>query len=113
MPLTWESALKRGTNYKLASYKDGIHLPQRFIQSCDEDWLNTCDPGDVESVRNGPDDEYYADAWNNILDSARYFAEDHRGVLQEYGLYEDGDLYAINLEEEIIDIGIYLDPYRN
>lgn len=71
----------------------GIYLPQDFADSfadrsqfvsgvSDEDW---------EILESGPDHEWYWEAWEDVLNSAR--VKDDKGFL--YFVYQDGDCWLI------------------
>jgi len=71
----------------------GIYIPQYFVNSFDNyknDLLNV-ERDDLNCVANGPDDEYYWEAWQAILDNAQIL--DHDG--NQYTMYQDGDLWLI------------------
>lgn len=74
----------------------GIYIPQHFVESFDvfqNDLLNV-DRDDLNTIANGPDDEYYWEAWQQILDNA--IVRDHNG--KEYTMYQDGDLWLIPVD---------------
>lgn len=71
----------------------GIYVPQRFVENYDTSLWSNIDPEDVATIEQGPDHEWYWEAWSNILDNATY---QHDG--RTYHLYQDGDLYAIDQE---------------
>ena len=76
----------------------GINIPLFFITSFDQyknDLVNV-DRDDLNTIANGPDDEYYWDAWQSILDNATVI--DHDG--NEYTMFQDGDLWLIPVNAE-------------
>lgn len=77
----------------LVSDANGIYVPQFFAKAYDLSLWSGLDPGDVATIEQGPENEYYWDAWNNILDSATY---QHDG--RTYRLHQDGDLWAIDYD---------------
>jgi len=74
---------------------DGAHgryIPMKFAHEfymVDPRWIGV-DPDDLDVVANGPDTEGYEEAWESILNHARYMDKDGR----EWKLWLDGDLFA-------------------
>jgi hypothetical protein len=71
----------------------GIYIPQRW---CDGITESDCaalgiDWHDVETCQSGPDEEWYWEAWQSILDSAAM--TDDNGTT--WRLYQDGDLWEV------------------
>jgi len=67
--------------------KNGVYAPKYFIEIIikndpDHYGINF---DDYEAVKNGPDDEYYWDAWTNIVDDFNYNGQ----VIHEI----DGDIF--------------------
>ena len=62
----------------------GIHIPKIFLDNYGHLFdLSNVDQEDLESIRNGADDEYYWQAWESVLrnatlkeDSSRFLAQD-------------------------------------
>lgn len=68
----------------------GIYAPQAFIDLYDAAaWGIT--PADAEILRAGPDADWYWEAWDHVLGTAYYLADDGR----RFTLWQDGDLFAI------------------
>lgn len=87
----------------------GIYIPQSFVEQNftieteeNEDgedaivrveptcgWLGA-DQDDLICVAKGPEEEWYWEAWDSILNSCRYI--DNTGMV--WNLYQDGDLWA-------------------
>ena len=67
----------------------GIFIPSDFIEGFDTNAWNI-DPSDAADCSD-PNGEYYWDAWENILNNARYTASDGR----VYSLHQDGNLWAV------------------
>lgn len=73
----------------LLSAARGIYIPRDFIEGFNiNDW--NIDPSDAADCID-PHGEDYWEAWENILNNARYTASDGR----VYSLYQDGDLWAV------------------
>ena len=72
----------------------GIYVPQVFINNFDLSLWDNIDEDDIETIKSGPETEYYWDAWNNILESAEYKAHG-----KTFKLHQDGDLFAIAYDE--------------
>lgn len=79
----------------LISDRAGVYLPQEFAETYQSSIVNfrEIDKGDWQTLLNGPDDEWYWDAWNNIESTA---------ILKIYGkkytLYQNGDLFAVPID---------------
>lgn len=67
----------------------GIYIPRDFVNGFDMKYWGISEY--LAQECSDPDNENYWDAWNDILDKAKYKAEDGR----VFNLYQDGDLYAI------------------
>lgn len=92
---------------ELVDNHHGIYIPLMFVQRWDapEFFLNYREISqDILDVKMGPDNENYWEAWENILDNAK-FCPDHEIIMdaQVYTLYHDMDLWAIP-ENEIDQI---------
>ena len=74
----------------LVSDANGIYVPQVFATNYDLSLWSNIDPEDLTTIEEGPDHEYYWEAWNNILNSATYLLGG-----DQYHLHNDGDLWAI------------------
>jgi len=69
----------------------GVYIPQNFVECFDVTlWGFDLDDEDIATLRNGPEDEWYWDAWNNVL--ARAESTDSNGDV--WMLSQDGDLFA-------------------
>jgi hypothetical protein len=84
----------------------GIYIPQHFAESVHREYVTGVSDEDWKTLEEGPDAEWYWDAWNNVLSNAKITAPDGR----EGYLWQDGDLWVIwgesdpdyeNLVEEI------------
>lgn len=71
----------------------GVYIPQNFAESfadraksvsgvSDEDW---------QTLEKGPDEEWYWEAWDNVLNNAA--VTDENGV--KYRVYQNGDCWLI------------------
>ena len=69
----------------------GIYIPQMFAKSYLEDqrWIEA-DPDEIEILGDGPDHPQYWEAWEHVLDQAKYMDKD--GV--EWKLWLEGDLFC-------------------
>lgn len=65
----------------------GIYIPQQFAGW--QGWSNIRKE-DIEVLLEGPDHDWYWDAWNDVLNDATY--TDANGNV--WHLYQDGDLFA-------------------
>jgi len=74
----------------------GIYLPQGFALCYNPDEWGL-DPEDIAILKEGPDSEYYWEAWNSVLSSAKFV--DAIGRVYFLYLGESGDLFAGTREE--------------
>lgn len=78
----------------------GQYIPQFFVQNFDlKSWNLISFNSDIESIRKGPECEWYWEAWNILLSNAFLIDEDGN----KWVLEQDGDLFTclyINFEEE-------------
>ena len=72
----------------LLSDHHGVYLPLTFVRNFDG--LDNIKRDDIDTVKLGPSEDWYWDAWTNILDSASF--EDKSGNV--WRLYQDGDLFS-------------------
>lgn len=75
----------------------GIYIPQNFAKMYDEDrrWVGA-DDAELTILTKGPDHPLYWEAWEYVLDRARYYDKDGR----EWKLWQEGDLFAYTGEGE-------------
>lgn len=69
----------------------GVYIPQHFAESINRDCLSDVTESDMATIAEGPDTEYYWDAWDSVLDSA--VVTDVHG--KRWTLYQDGDLWLL------------------
>jgi hypothetical protein len=75
----------------------GIYIPQLFAQNYPEVITNMDEvKDDFETIKRGPDDEYYWEAWDNVLNNAK--VKDVKG--NPGTLYQDDDLWFIDDTDE-------------
>lgn len=75
----------------LVSDNRGVYIPQTFAENFDLSVWKNIDPKDIETLKEGPDAEWYWEAWESVLNSASYVKNG-----QAWFLYQDGDLWAYN-----------------
>lgn len=76
----------------LLSDNRGVYIPQHFAQNFDvTKWGYTEDHTDIQTLLEGPDAEWYWEAWDNVLQNAEL--TDTSGKV--WTLHQDGDLWAI------------------
>jgi len=69
----------------------GVYIPQHFCQEFKlKEFGLGDDDKDVKTCLNGPDDEWYWEAWAAICDKAVIMLEGHACYL-----YHDGDLWVV------------------
>lgn len=76
----------------LGDYR-GVYIPQHFAEGfkIGEGGWQGIDADDLETLEEGPEAEYYWEAWDSVLNKA-YFV-DENGL--KWTLMQDGDLWAI------------------
>ena len=70
----------------------GVYIPRDFVEGFDlAKWGLPKHPDDcdIEICANGPDEEGYWEAWENILSQAKYEKDGN-----VWRLHQDGDLFA-------------------
>ena len=74
----------------LLADRNGVYIPKYFVEQYADMWDVNYE--DRETCALGPDvdNEWYWEAWQNILDSATYI--DEQGKI--WHLWQDGDLWA-------------------
>jgi hypothetical protein len=75
----------------VVSDANGVYIPQIYVEGmteADAEQLNVRYE-DVVTCQEGPDNEWYWEAWQNILDKAEF--TDEQGV--SWYLHQDGDLW--------------------
>jgi hypothetical protein len=73
----------------------GQFIPQIYRETCLKSLVNYKELiNDLQTLKNN-EDEWYWEAWYNVLDNAKHATKDGK----EYFLYQDGDLWAIPVEE--------------
>jgi hypothetical protein len=96
MAITHEEAVDNGFVACLLSDHRGIYIPQDFCNGFDG-WEGI-DEQDKNTCLNGPDEEWYWEAWDNILQNATYTDPNDGSV---WGLYQDGDLFAFRIDLDV------------
>ena len=90
-------AIKRGMTVNaieiLFDSARGVYIPQNFADECDLSKFDGIDADDIEVIKQGPDHEWYWEAWNTIENNATYTENGHT-----WHLYQDGDLFLICYE---------------
>jgi len=83
------------SNICLLDSVHGVYIPQIFAFAQDmEKWGIADSTDDLKILREGPDNQYYWEAWEEILKNARY--TDIDGTT--YMLNHDMDLFAEKIE---------------
>jgi hypothetical protein len=83
-------------SHLLISDSYGIYIPQKFCENFDlNTWGLSESDKDVDVCLAGPDEEWYWEAWNTILDNAKHIDAD--GC--EWHLEQDGDLFTVHYSE--------------
>jgi len=68
----------------------GIYIPRDFVTGFNLSKFTGISDNDVETCEN-PENEWYWEAWDSILNNARFTAEDGR----IFYLYQEGDLWLL------------------
>lgn len=66
----------------------GIYCPQKVVEEIEGIW--DLDPEDAIVIAQGPEHEWYWEAWTSVLDDATY--TDSKGFT--WRLHQDGDVWA-------------------
>ena len=74
-----------------ADSNHGQYIPQYFAQTIKRETLTGITPKALTVLENGPDEEWYWDEWEYVLDNAT--VTDEHGI--KYSLWQDGDLWLI------------------
>ena len=85
----------------ILSDSHGQYIPQLFcadLTQADAEAMGI-DPQDVKDCQLGPDNEFYWEAWQSILDAAE--STDSHGI--KWRLEQNGDLWEIRADAEIPD----------
>jgi hypothetical protein len=84
----------------------GRYIPQRFMEQYEDDIVNReeLSDEDIETVLEGPDAEWYWQAWDSLLMSLKIELNG-----SEYEIFQNQDLYAIepDLSDEAFDLMYY------
>ena len=71
---------------------NGIYIPKIFIETYNSNIIKlNVNDDDIKSLNNGPDDEFYWEAWENVLNNAIAIIGG-----EKYFLYADDDLFLIH-----------------
>ena len=74
----------------MADSSRGQYIPQHFAESCADQWRQSIDQKDIDVLLAGPDDDWYWDTWDRVLNNAQITIDGY-----VYTLHHDGDLFAI------------------
>ena len=74
-----------------ASDNRGIYIPQYFAESIQMECLGGVSGEDMQILLDGPETEYYCEAWDMVLNNA--VLTDKSG--KRWTLYQDGDLWLV------------------
>lgn len=74
----------------------GIYIPQFFAQTVGRQYVENVQPEDWKTLEEGPDAEWYWDAWSNVLDRAVIKSPDGKQGF----LWQDGDLWIVWGDED-------------
>lgn len=80
----------------LGCSSSGIYLPKEIADSCHFD-METVIQEDLDICKEGPtpDNEWYWEAWDHILDYGMIYSKDPNDKGKRWTLYQDGDVWAI------------------
>jgi hypothetical protein len=68
----------------------GQYIPQRFANEIVRDCVKGVSADDYATLENGPDHEWYWEAWDSVLNGATLTIGG-----DTYALYQDGDVWAL------------------
>lgn len=69
----------------------GVYIPQHFAQAVTRELVTGVSDEDYATLTRGPDDEWYWETWERVLDHARLA----HPTLGECYLHQDGDLWIV------------------
>jgi hypothetical protein len=98
---SWQCEGKTKMTYAIHLLSDarGIYLPRDAAETLDWTQFPAVRAEDLETLRLGPDAEFYWDAWEDVLDRA----ETKDGDV----LHQDGDLWLIRRDAAVQDLNAY------
>lgn len=73
----------------------GIYIPKFFAEDFDLSKFEGINDEDIETLKSGPDAEWYWEAWESVLNNAKH--TDDEGI--EWTLHHDGDLFLVATDE--------------
>ena len=71
----------------------GIYIPQHFAESVKRECVSGISPVQFAILRHGPEDEFYWDVWNEVVESNAIVTDPESGIA--YTLFQDGDLWLV------------------
>ena len=70
----------------------GIYIPQLFAEQVIRETVSGVTDEDWQILEDGPDNEWYWEAWNNVETSARIT---HPTTKVVYSVYQNGDCFLV------------------
>jgi len=74
-----------------ASDRHGVYIPQHFAESIQKECLGGVSNEDMQILLEGPEAEYYWEAWDTVLNNA--VLTDSSG--KRWNLWQEGDLWVV------------------
>lgn len=71
----------------------GIYIPQNFAEEIIRDYVSGVSDEVWKTLENGPDDEWYWEAWDSVMDSAEITVPEQPGI--KFSLWQDGDVWLV------------------
>jgi hypothetical protein len=84
----------------LISDRHGVYIPQVFAETIDWNALDNWNEDQKSILLDGPDNESYWDAWQEILDNCE--------TVDGGRLHQDGDVWVVYVDKAISDLNAYL-----
>jgi hypothetical protein len=78
----------------------GVYIPQVFAETIDWNALDNWNEDQKSILLDGPDNESYWDAWQEILDNCE--------TVDGGRLHQDGDVWVVYVDKAISDLNAYL-----
>jgi hypothetical protein len=78
----------------------GIYVPQIFATEYLEKWNHSLNDEDIAILKNGPDEEFYWEVWETLMNDAEIVVND-----EIFRLWQDGDLWALGESDIVDDLG--------
>lgn len=92
----------------------GVYIPQKFVEEHAEDLKDfTFKDGTLDAINNGPEDEGYWDAWDDVLNTCQWEIDgEHWTIQQDEDLWLKKTLYYLDVASAVCLTLRKLSQYR-